>query len=201
MRHIAAFTAALIIMLTAGSCAPEATRVAPVTPTRASPPTTRPTAVVISPAPAPELATPTSTVVLETPLPTSTAAPPTPVIPPGLYVTYLYTTPDPPVRGTELKFTVAFANSTGKVQTFRWIVYIYRIDNLRRSFGETTVTTTDAPLGAMEEKGLGYWRISLGEPCEDFIARVAWLDQDNRAAQFKSPNGQPFERKLTVCPP
>ncbi|MBI4786801.1 MAG: hypothetical protein HY782_07125 [Chloroflexi bacterium] len=206
MRTIAALMAALLITLIIGSCAPEPTRVAPVTSTRPSPTTLMPTLAVGSPAPAPEIATPTPSTVArgaatETPLPTSTPAPPTPVIPPGLYVTYMNVTPNPPVRGAELVFAVGFANTTGKVHTFRWIVYIYRPENQRNSFGETTVATTNAPLGAQEVRGLGYWRIQLGGPCEDFIARVSWLDQDNRAAQFKQPNGQPFEQKLTVCPP
>jgi hypothetical protein len=118
-----------------------------------------------------------------------------------LYVTYLNTHPDPPVRGAELEFHAGLANNTSGPQDFRWIVYIYRPDNLAKSYGETTVTPTNLPVGAHEVIGLGYWKLPLGGPCEDFIARVALLDQNNRAAQFREPNGEFFEEKLTVCPP
>ena len=43
-----------------------------------------------------------------------------------------------------------------------------------------------------------------GEPPrmpDDFVARVALIDQNNKAAEFKTPNGQPFQKPLTVCPP
>lgn len=159
---------------------------------------TLPPAARTNPAPA---TSPTVTAVAELPLPTSTPAPPTPVIPPGLYVVYLNTIPDPPVRGTELTFFVGFANNTSNVQTFRWIVYIYKADNLARSFGETTVTSTSAPPGAEQARSLGYWKLPLGGPCESYIARVDLLDQDNHPAEFKQPNGQLFQKDLLVCPP
>lgn len=153
------------------------------------------------PAPAPQLGTPTETLVLETPLPTSTPAPPTPVIPEGLYVTYMYTRPDPPQRGENTTFTVAFVNDANADYGFRWIVHIFKMDNLKNSYGETTVTRTVIPPGAHEEQSLGYWKLPLGGPCETFVARVDMIDDNNQSSQFKQPGGQLFEQPVEVCPP
>ncbi len=225
MRHVAAPITALVVFAfafavagcttgpgtPASTSAPRTAGTSPAPRASAPPVSTAPTplpnaaATELALAPAPQLSTPTTlpseTPVPETSLPTSTPAPPTPVIPPGLYVTYLNTQPDPPVRGAQLEFHIGFANDTSSTQDFRWIVYIYAPDNPTHSFGETTVTRTQEPPGAHEIIGLGYWKLPLGGPCEDYIARVAWLDQDNRAAQFKEPNGQLFEKILTICPP
>ncbi len=136
-----------------------------------------------------------------TPIPTSTPAPPTPVIPAGLYITSLDIVPDPPTRGANLLFYATFANTTGIVQNFRWIVYLYRSDNPLTSFGETTVTMSSLPLGAQTEQSLGFWKLPLGGPCENFVARVAWLDQNNQSTPFLRPDGQVFEKPITVCAP
>ena len=132
-------------------------------------------------------------------VPTSTPAPPTPVIPAGLYITSLDIVPDPPTRGSELLFYATFANTTGSPQTFRWIVYIYQSSNQNTSFGEATATTSSITLGAHTEQSLGYWKLPLGGPCEDFIGRVDWMDQNNKTTPFLKPDGQVFERSFTVC--
>jgi hypothetical protein len=136
-----------------------------------------------------------------TPIPTSTSAPPTPVIPAGLYVTSLDIVTDPPARGLELLFYATFANTTSTNQSFRWIVYIYRSDNLATSFGETTVTSASLSAGAHTEKSLGFWKLPLGGPCEDFVGRVALVDQNNRSTPFLRPDGQVYQRAFAVCPP
>ena len=141
------------------------------------------------------------TPVATTPIPTSTSAPPTPVIPDGLYVTRLDIVPDPPVRGLELLFYATFANTTSVPQSFRWIVYFYRSDNPVTSFGETTVTSTSESLGAHTEKSLGFWKLPLGGPCENFVARVALVDPNNRTTPFRRPDGQVYERAFAVCAP
>ncbi len=136
-----------------------------------------------------------------TPLATTTAPPPTPVIPDGLYITDLRFSPDPPVRGAELNFFATFANATNAELTFRWIVYIYRSDNPAKSYSETTVTTSILSLGAQEQKSNGYWKLPVGGPCEDYVARVAFIDNNNKASLFKQPNGQTFEKPFALCAP
>lgn len=201
MKSVIASVAILSVLLLAlAACSPTPPPVLP-TPTQAPSARITPTGPLAArPTIAPALS-PTIAAGLESPLPTSTPAPPTPVIPPGLYVVYLNTIPDPPTRGAELAFFAGFANNTSNAQTFRWIVYIYKADNLVRSFGETTVTSTSAPAGAIQARALGYWKLPLGGPCESFVARVSLLDQDNHSAEFKQPNGQLFQKDLTVCPP
>ena len=132
-------------------------------------------------------------------IPTTTPAPPTPVIPAGLYITSLDIVPDPPTRGSELLFYATFANTTGSPQTFRWIVYLYRSDNPTTSFGETTATTSITSLGAHTERSLGFWKLPLGGPCENFVGRVVWMDQNNKTTPFLKPDGQVFEKPFTVC--
>lgn len=180
------------------------------TPAPVAPPTALPRATVppstsipssnatIAPSPA---TSPTPSVAPPTPIPTTTQPPPTPVIPAGLYGTSLDLVPDPPTRGINLEFYATFANTTSAVQNFRWIVYLYRSDNPIKSYGETTVTSSSIPLGAQTQKSLGYWKLPLGGPCENFTARVAWIDQNNQSAPFRRPDGTVDERAITVCAP
>jgi len=134
--------------------------------------------------------------------PTSTPPPPTPVIPSGLYATSLQTIPELPTRGTDLVFYSTFANNTNSPITFRWVVRIFKLDNLTKSFGQTTNTLfTDLGPGARNQTSLGNWKLPLGGPCEDFIARIYFIDQNNQENPFKQPNGQIFEKSMAVCPP
>jgi hypothetical protein len=125
---------------------------------------------------------------------------PTAGFPPGVYVTELRTDPNPPNRTAQLTFYVTFANSMGSPQNYRWIVYIYRFDAPTRSTGETTQTQVLIPNGSSEQKSDGFWRLGPGSQCENFFARVAWLDQDKRATNFSRPDGKVFEKNLTLCP-
>ncbi len=129
-------------------------------------------------------------------VPTSPAA----GFPPGVYVTDLRTDPSPPNRTAELRFFATFANSTGSPQGYRWIVYIFRFDAPSRSTGETTQTQVNLPVGSSEQKSDGFWRLGPGNQCENFFARVAWLDQDKRSFAFTRPDGKVFEKSLTLCP-
>ena len=156
-----------------------------------------PTATLPSATAAPAAASPTGLPTIA--ILTSTPAPPTPVIPAGLYITSLDIVPDPPTRGSELLFYATFANTTGSTKIFRWIVYINRLDSPNTSFGQTTATTSTTPLGAHTEQSLGFWKLPLGGPCEDFIGRVAWMDQNNKTTPFLKPDGQVFEKRFTVC--
>jgi hypothetical protein len=198
--------AAFLVILFATGCSttPPATPPGVAPPTALSSTTVPPSTNVPSTNPTiatPSTSSPAPSVALTTPIPTTTQAPPTPVIPSGLYATSLDMVPDPPMRGVDLEFYATFANTTGTVQTFRWIVYLYRSDNPTKSYGETTATNSSIPLGAQTQKSLGYWKLPLGGPCEDFTARVAWIDQNNQSAPFLRPDGKIDERAITVCAP
>jgi hypothetical protein len=109
--------------------------------------------------------------------------------------------PNPPVRGTDLIFYATFVNSTGATQNYKWIVYIYRADTPGKSTGETTAQTSAIPVGSNEIKGSGAWKIALGGPCENYVARPAFFDQSNQPVNFTQPNGKLFEKAFTVCAP
>jgi hypothetical protein len=134
--------------------------------------------------------------------PTATLVPPqpTPTMGPGLFAIDLRTQPDPPTRGNDLDFIVTFANTTGNPITQKWVVYIYRPGE-RNSFGQTTGATTTFPSAIQEAQSAGYWKLPLGGPCEDFVARAAWFDQDNKAVFFTTFDLKVFEKQITVCPP
>lgn len=169
----------------------------PTTRTSTTPllPTATPTLVPQMPTAALPTVMPTS---IPTSIPTSTP-PPLPTILPGLYVTSLRTDPNPPLRGTDLTFYATFLNTTGTAQNYKWIVYIYRPDNLNTTVGETTRTETGILLGSSESKSLGNWKIPVGGPCENYIARVAFFDQENKAIMFAVPNGKTFQQDFAVC--
>lgn len=126
---------------------------------------------------------------------------PPPTVKPGLYVTNLRVDPNPPLRGVDLIFHPSFLNATGAVQNFRWLVYIYRAGSPTTSFSETTAGLFAIPVGNSTLKSVGAWKISLGGPCENFVARVAWMDDNNKAINFTKPDGQVFEHAFTVCAP
>ncbi len=181
--------------------APAATQVSPTEPPTkvafAVPPT--PTETPVPPTPVPPTPVPptlTSTPVPPTPTITPTAAP---TIPPGLYVTELRTDPNPALRGPDISFYAKFLNATGAQQNYRWTVYLYRPDNLSRVTGETTRTESGITVGNSEFKSQGTWKIPVGGPCEDFVARVVFFDQNNQPVPFMKPDGQMFQKELRVC--
>jgi len=133
------------------------------------------------------------------PAPPATPSPvPTPR--PGLFVTDLRIQPAP-VRGTPLIFFPHFVNTLGTQMTFTWRVYIFRAGDLSRSFSETTFATTHFSPTPGEVQSLGSWTLPLGGPCENFVARVGWLDAENKLHFFMQPDGRIFEKPFTVCPP
>lgn len=138
-------------------------------------------------------------------IPTMPSAPPSPTAPPatpraGLFVTDLRIQPSP-VRGTPLTFFPKFVNTLGTQMTFTWRVYIYRANDLSRSYSETTFTQTHFSATPGEVQSVGSWMLPLGGPCENFVARVGWLDSDNKVQFFMQPDGKIFEKPFTVCPP
>jgi len=127
-------------------------------------------------------------------------ATPAPAIPPGFYVTQIRSEPSPPRRGQSVGFHATFLNTTGATQNYRWLVYIYRVSNLRSSFGETAAQDSSIAVGTFEIKTRSDWNTGVGLGCEDYLVRVAWLDQNRQAIAFSMPDGKPAEIYITVCP-
>lgn len=204
MRKIG-LLACLVIAIFVVGCA-NATQVPSPTPTlTTAPKPTQPATVTLptnlplpSVVPSPT-AISSSIVPIVTWTPTPTVAVPT--VTPGLFVINLRIDPNPPTRGSDLVFSATFVNTTGAVQNFRWLVYIYRPDTQNNPFGQTTPLSTGIPIGTNEFKGAGAWKIGVGGPCENYIARAAWLDQNNQPVNFTRPDGAPFEKTFTVCAP
>jgi hypothetical protein len=172
------------------------------------PPTVAPpTAVVASPTAAPPTETlpaaPTIAAITATPLqkavtPTRSASP-TLALAPGIYLTNLRTEPSPPTRNAELVYHATFVNTTGSQQTYKWVVFIYKTETPNRSFGQTTQTTSNIPVGTSEHRSLGFWRLGPGGGCDYFFARVAYFDAENRQHFFIQPDGKVFEKPFNVC--
>jgi hypothetical protein len=143
-------------------------------------------------------ATQVSTIVPTT-LPTATliSPPPTAAIPPGLYVTNVRLEPPIPGPGEDAFFYVTFLNTGTGTANYRWLVYIYKPDNAKNSFGETSKVLTSMPIGISEHK-VGTWKVTRGA-CGAYFARVAWIDDANVATVFNSPNGQIFELAFNMC--
>jgi len=93
-----------------------------------------------------------------------------------------------------------FLNTTGGTQTYRVKVYVYRPDNMRNSYGETSTGSITIPVGSTEQKAAGSWKLGGGGGCEDFVARVGWIDDQNRITYFNAPEGGTFESRFSVCP-
>ncbi len=147
------------------------------------------------------IATSTGTAIATAPM-TNTPVPftPTPTVPPGVYVTGLRLEPPSPQRRADVGFYPTFFNTTGAEQSYRWLVYIYPAGDLRRSFGETAKSNAPFPVGVGEQRANGTWKLTGGGECEYFVARVAWISQDNQPITFSKPDGQIYELPFSVCP-
>lgn len=124
----------------------------------------------------------------------------TPVVAPDVYVTSLRLEPSAPSRREDVAFYPTFLNATNAEQSRRWLAYIYRPDSYRHAFGETPKSTTLFPVGATEQKAAGVWRLTGGGECENFVVRVAWINEDNQPVAFARQDGQVYELPFTVCP-
>ena len=134
--------------------------------------------------------------------PTPSPLPPTltPTPSAGVYAIDLRIQPDPPVRNTDLNFIVTFANTTGNPLSYKWVVYIHRPGD-PNSFGQTTGATSLITSAIADSQSAGSWKLSGGGPCEDFVARVSFFDQQNKAVPFMNFDNKPFEKPFKVCPP
>ncbi len=134
-----------------------------------------------------------------TPAPVPTATPkPTPA--PGLFVTDLRITPSQPEHNQPASFAATFSNSAGREHTFKWIVYIFRVDTPSRSNYELPAQVTAFPPGAKEYAAPGVFKYgATGFTCDFFFARVGWLDADNKITYFPKPDGDVFEKSFSIC--
>lgn len=190
------------------SLAPTFTRILPVVVPTIQPtelpatqvimPTVTPINTVIAPMPTEVTATPIS-IIIPTTAPTATPIPPTPTvaIPPGLYVASVRLEPPIPGPGEDAFFYVTFLNTGTGTANYRWLVYIYKPENTKNSFGETSKILTSMPIGTSEHK-VGTWKVTRGA-CGTFLARVAWVDDANVATLFNRSNGQVFELTFNMC--
>jgi hypothetical protein len=142
----------------------------------------------------------TDTPILPTNTPTRRpTATPTLAFAPGVYVTALRSDPSPPVRREEVTFYATFLNTTGQEQSYRWFVYVYRAD-ATRPFGQTASDRVySIPTGAIELQTVNAWRLTGPGGCENFVARIVWLDSNNQPQLFVKPEGTVFELPFTIC--
>lgn len=62
-------------------------------------------------------------------------------------------------------------------------------------------TQPDPPLRNVDEaQSAGHWKLGGGGPCEDFVVRATWFDQNNYPVFFTTFDGKVFEKTITVCP-
>lgn len=132
--------------------------------------------------------------------PTRTPSPTTISAPPGVWATSIRVDPAPPKRGQTMTFFVTFLNTTGVPQHFKWFIKIYPPD-AKNSKGETPKTDNDFPVGTAEFQSM-QWILTGPGPCEDYLARVFWIDpNNNNVVEFIKPDqsGGPAAG-LSVCP-
>ncbi len=133
--------------------------------------------------------------------PTRVPASPTPNAPPGVYAVSIRVDPPAPKRGQNVNFFVTFFNNTGKPASYRWYIKVY-VPDQPNSKGETSKIATDIPVGTAELAGPADWALRGPGPCEDYVARVFWYDNDSKqTTEFVKPDlsggpGTGFQ----VCP-
>ncbi len=147
--------------------------------------------------------TPTPTTASATPRPpTRVPASPTPNAPPGVYALSIRVDPATPTRGSNVNFYVTFFNNTGKPAAYRWYVKIYPPD-APNAKGETSKAANDFPVGTFQLQAPVDWALRGPGPCEDYVARVFWYDNDSKqTTEFLKPDlsGGPATA-FQVCPP
>lgn len=149
------------------------------------------------------------------PLPTATpdsgldAATPTPqsglatVAPskPGVYVNSLRFSPGAPRRGEPVTFFVSFTNSTGKAQSYKWLVEIWEANaDKKNPYGQADGLDQGISAGTVERATGDSWKVAGGGPCVPFRARVVYQDDQSRRVPFKRTNGSDLWVPFQVCP-
>lgn len=141
----------------------------------------------------------------ETPTPTNTRfIPPrptntlTPTFQPGVYVTAMRIDPPQPKRRFDMTFLATFLNTTGAVQNYRLVAFVYRPDQTR-PMGQSFTNAVSIPPGTSELPAPG-WVLTGPGGCEDFTVRMGWVDEQKHETIFNLPGGQVFQIPVTVCP-
>ena len=171
-------------------------------------PTPIPTQVVQPPigAPSPTLPQPAVTQP-STPAATVTRTPTRPptsttiAAPPGfVFATGIRVDPTAPKRNQTVKFWVTFLNTTGAPQLYRWRILIYPPD-AKNAKGDTATVDTTIPVGTSEFASADNWTIRGPGDCEQYFARVYWLDEGKNAIEFLKPDrsGGPAAQ-FAICP-
>ena len=170
-------------------------------------PTALPTQVVQPPigAPSPTLpqpgvTQPSAPVATTTRAPTRPPASPTINAPPGVYATSIRVDPVAPKNNQIVKFWVTFLNTTGVPQAYRWRILIYPPD-AKNAKGDTATIPTSIPVMTSEFASADNWTIRGPGDCEQYFARVYWLDDGNNANEFLKPDrsGGPATQ-FAICP-
>lgn len=136
--------------------------------------------------------------------PTATRVPPSPTVsaPPGVYAISIQVVQPEPKRGQYVTFKVTFLNTTGAAQRYEWIVKPYPPES-RHAKGETFKKVDEIPTGISELVSAEGFKISGPGPCEEYIARVFWVDPNNKQnhIEFLKPDGSGGPTaNFQVCP-
>jgi hypothetical protein len=153
-------------------------------------PTPMPTQVVLPPlGVSPTVPRPTATVALPTltRAPTRPPASPTISAPPGVYATAIRVEPASPKRNQPVMFHVTFLNTTGAPQMYRWRVIIFPPDS-KNAKGDTAFLDSTIAPGTSTLTSPDNWTIRGPGPCEDYIARVFWIDENKQPVEFLKPD-------------
>lgn len=149
-----------------------------------------PQATVIAPSPTPRVAT--------RPAPTRA---PTVAVKPGIYVTNVRMSPSPPKRRQPVTFLVTFVNTTGKPQSFQWLVEIWDQDpTAKKRTGQADALQREIPIGTSERATGDSWKVASNGPCIPYRARVVFQDEQSNIVPFKRTNNTDFWITFQVCP-
>jgi hypothetical protein len=132
-----------------------------------------------------------------------TAAPTAPPPPPGpgVFVTSVRLQPfDTPQHKMPTTFFATFQNTSNAALSFSWRILVYRADTLGHSNFDTTIQSSTFQSGSVEVQSPGTFNYgSTGNNCDFFIARVGWLDSNNKVTFFTTPDGKVYEKGFQVC--
>ncbi len=119
---------------------------------------------------------------------------------PGVFVTDLKLSPEIPAFFKDATFTPTFSNTADQTLNFKWKVYIWKTDNYLKSNNETSFLQTGFQPGTADVASLGNFSYgATGNSCENFFARVGWIDSENKINYFMFPDGRTFEKPFSVC--
>jgi hypothetical protein len=142
-----------------------------------------------------------------TPVASPTTRPPTPIpptptltAPPGIWAVSIRVEPTAPKRNQPVTFYVSFLNTTGAPQNYRWRILVFPPEG-KNAKGDTTTLSSTIPVGASELASADNWTIRGPGGCEDYFARVFWLDENKQPHEFLKPDesGGPAAG-FQICP-